>query len=140
MSISNSLTAITVNNTNIRSLNNTVEGATYKNLTRILDLKSEVNILIDTRTNLDGVNKIFNCNKLKWRLGHFRHQGTYTPAKVIVMIYDKNRVQVKDLKIIQNGQLISFRVKINTNWINFVSVYGPPEGDNPDFFLTTKLP
>ena len=54
------------------------------------------------------------------------------------MIYDKNRVKVKDLKIIQNGQLISFRVKVNTSWINFVSVYGPPEGDNPDFFCNIK--
>ena len=54
------------------------------------------------------------------------------------MIHDKNRVQVKDLKIIQNGQLISFRVKVNNTWINFVSVYGPPKGDNPDFFLTSK--
>ena len=54
------------------------------------------------------------------------------------MIYDENRVQVKDLKIIQNGQLISFRVKVNITWINFVSIYGPPEADNSDFFLTTK--
>ena len=82
-------------------------GATYKKITRVLDLKSEVNVLIDTRTNLEGVKKLFNCNKLKWRLGHFRHQGTYTPAKGMVLIYDKNSVQVKDLKIIQNGQLIT---------------------------------
>ena len=112
LSANSTLTAITVNITNIRSLSTTVAGATYKKLTGILDLKNEVNILIDTRTNLDGVNKVFNGNKLKWRLGHFRHQGSYTPAKGIVMIYDKNRVQVKDLKIIQNGQLISFRVNI----------------------------
>ena len=36
------------------------------------------------------------------------------------------------------GQLISLRVKANNTWINFVSVYAPPEGDNPDFFLTSK--
>ena len=60
------LTAIFVSFTNIRSLSTTVAGATYKKITRLLHLKSEVNVLIDTRTNLDGVNKLFNSNKLKW--------------------------------------------------------------------------
>ena len=76
----NSLTAISVNFTNIRSLSTTVAGATYKKFTRVLDLKCEVNVLLDTRTNLDGVNKLFNSNKLKW------HQGSYTPNKGIVLI------------------------------------------------------
>ena len=83
-------------------------GATDRKVTRVLDLKCEVNVLIDTRTNLDGVNKLFNSNKLKWRLGHFKHQGSYTPNKGIVLIYDKHRVQVKDLKIIKNGQPYKF--------------------------------
>ena len=80
----NSLTAISVNFTNIRSLSTTVAGATHKKITRVLDLKCEVNVLIDTRNNLDGVNKLFNSIKLKWRLGHFKHQGSYTPNKGIV--------------------------------------------------------
>ena len=44
----NTLTAISVSVTNIRSLSTTVAGATYKKITRMLDLKSEVNVLIDT--------------------------------------------------------------------------------------------
>ena len=103
----NTLTAISVNFTNIRSLSTTVTGATHKKITRVLDLKCEVNVLIDTRTNLEGVNKLFNSSKLKWRLGHFKHQGSYTQNKGIVIIYDKLRVQVKDLKLIKNGQRIS---------------------------------
>ena len=98
----NTLTAISVNFTNVRSLSTTVAGATHKKITRVLDLKCEVNVLIDTRTNLEGVNKVFNSSKLKWRLGHFKHQGSYTQNKGIVIIYDKLRVQVKDLKIIKN--------------------------------------
>ena len=34
--------------------------------------------------------------------------------------------------------MLSFKVKINNDWINFTSVYAPPEEDNPDFFLKTK--
>ena len=62
------LTAISVNITNIRSLSTTVAGATHKKITRLLDMKSEVNIIIDSRTSLDGVNKLFNCQSLKWCL------------------------------------------------------------------------
>ena len=75
---------------------------------KFTDIK--INILIDTRTNLDGVNKMFNCSKLNWKLGQFWRIGTYNQAKGILLNYDKNMVQVKDLKIIQHGQLISFRV------------------------------
>ena len=44
-------------------------------------------------------------------------------------------VKLKDLKIIKNGQLLSFKVKIDNDWINFTAVYAPPEEDNLDFFL-----
>ena len=84
-------------------------GATHKKITSGLDLKCEVNVLIDTRTNLDGVNKLFNSNKLEWRLGHFKHQGSYTPNKGIVLIYDKHRVQIKDLKILKKRATHKFQ-------------------------------
>ena len=80
----------------------------------------------------------FNSHNLKWRLSHFKHKGSYTPVKGIVMVYDRTRVQVDNLNVIQDGQLLSFRVKVNNTWINCVSIYGPPEGDNSDFFLNTK--
>ena len=102
---------------------------------RLLELKCAVNILIDTRTTIEDVNELFQSNKIKWKLGH---QGSYTPAKGIVIIYDKNLVKIKDLKIIKLGQLLSFKVKINNDWINFTSVYAPPECDDPEFFLKTK--
>ena len=77
-------------------------------------------------------------NKLKWKLGHLKHQCTHTKAKGIFIIYNKNMVTIKDLKITQNGQLLSFKVKINNDWINFTSVYTPPEEDNPEFFLNAN--
>ena len=80
------LTAISVNVTNIRSLSTTVAGATHKKITRLLDLKSEVNIIIDSRTSLNGVNNFFNSHNLKWRLSHFKNKCSYTPAKGVVMI------------------------------------------------------
>ena len=113
-------------------------GATFKKFTRILDLKCEVNIIIDSRTSLQGVNSLFNSQNLKWRLGNFRHKGSYTLVKGIVMVYDRTRVQVDNLNVIEEGQLLSFRVKVNNTWLNCVTVYGPPEGDNSNFFLKTK--
>ena len=38
----------------------------------------------------------------------------------------------------QKGQLLSFKAKINTNWVNFVTIYAPPHDDNPDFLLHAK--
>ena len=59
------ITSIDVNITNIRSLSTTVAGATHKKITRLLELKCAINVLIDTRTNIEGVNNIFQNNKLK---------------------------------------------------------------------------
>ena len=103
-------TAVSVNVINIRSLSTTVAGASFKKLTRILDLKCEINIIIDSRTSLQGVNGLFNSHNLKWRLGNFRHKGSYSNVKGIVMVYDRTRVQVDNLNIIKEEQLLSFRV------------------------------
>ena len=54
------------------------------------------------------------------------------------MVYDITRVQVDNPYVVQEGQLLSFRVKVNNTWINGVTVYGPSEGDNSNFFLNTK--
>ena len=110
VSTNRTLTAISVNVINMRSLSTTVAGATYKKITRLLDMKSEVNIIIDSRTSLNGVNNLFNSQSLKWHLSHFKHKGSYTPAKGIVMIYDRTRVQVDDLNVIQDRQRLSFRL------------------------------
>ena len=34
--------------------------------------------------------------------------------------------------------MISFKLKIKNDWVNFTTVYAPPEEDIPDFFLKAK--
>ena len=63
--------------TNIRSLATLVAGATRAKITRIVDLNCDLNILIDTRTSVEDVEKIFLNHKLKWKLSQFKHIKTY---------------------------------------------------------------
>ena len=84
------ITSFEINVTNIWSLSTIVMGATWKKLTRILDLKCAINILIDNCTLTEDVEKIFLSHKLKLKLGHFKHIGTYTKTKEIIVIYGKN--------------------------------------------------
>ena len=58
--------------------------------------------------------------------------------KGIIVKNDNNLVKVKDLKVIQAGQLVSFLVKANNDWANFTTMYAPPEDDNPPFMLNAK--
>ena len=53
------ITSLDINVTNIWSQTTTVTAATRKKLTRIIDLKCAINILIDTRTLIEDVEKIF---------------------------------------------------------------------------------
>ena len=47
-------------------------------------------------------------------------------------------VQIKDLQIIQTGQLVSFKAKANNDWVNFTTMYAPSDEDNPHFMLKAK--
>ena len=48
-------------------------------------------------------------------------------------MYHKNLVKVEDLKVIQAGQLVSFLVKANNDWVNFTTMYASVDEDNPNF-------
>ena len=108
--------------TNIRSLSTTVPGATRSKITRILDLNCDLNILIDTRTSIEDVEKIFLNHKMKWKLAQFKHIGTYTKQKGIIIFFKPSIVQIKDLQIIVNGQLVNFKAKANNDWVNFTTM------------------
>ena len=45
---------------------------------------------------------------------------------------------IRNLKIIKDGQLASFQVKANNDWINFTTIYTPHDDDNPEFMLQSK--
>ena len=130
---SKTINSVDINVTNIWILSTTVTGATRKKITRILDLNCAVNILIDKSTSLKEVDNIFLNGKLNWKLGHFKHIGTYTKNKGIIVIYDNNLV-----KVIQSGQLVCFLLKANNDWVNFSTMYAPPDNDNPQFMLNAK--
>ena len=112
--------------------------ATRKKLTRILDLTCTINILTDTCTSIEDVDKTFLNRKLVWKLGNFKHLGTYTKMKGIINIYNNSIVKVKQLKIVQAGQLVSFLVKANNDWVNFTTIYAPADKDNTNFMLKAK--
>ena len=99
---------------------------------------ARVDLLINTHTSIEDVDKIFQSHKLKWKLGHFKHIGTYTKNKGFIVIYNNNLLKVKDLKVILVGQLVSFLVKVNNDWINFTTMYAPPDDNNPNFMLNGK--
>ena len=111
------ITSLHCSVTNIRSLATSVASATRAKITRIIDLICDLSILIDTHTSVEDVEKIFLNHKLKWKLSQFKHIGTYT--KGIIVFYKPNVVKIKDLKIIQAGQLVSFQAKVNNDWVNF---------------------
>ena len=132
------ITSLDINVTHIWSLSTIVTGATRKKLTRIIDLKCAVNILINTCTSIEDVDKIFQSHKLKWKLGLFKHIGTYTENKGFIVIYNNNLVKVKDLKVIQAGRLVSFLVKVNNDWVNFTTMYAPADDNNKNCMLNGK--
>ena len=113
-------------------------GATRKKITRSLDLKRAFNILIDTRALIEDVEKIFFNHKVKKKLGHLKHIRTYTKTKAIIVMYDENLVKVKDLKVMQAGQLVSFLVVANNDCIDFTTMYAPADENNPKFMLKAK--
>ena len=72
------------------------------------------------------------------KLSQFKHIGTYTKVKGILISYKPNVVKIKDLQIIQTGQLVSFKAKLNNDWVNFTTMYAPSDEDNPHFMLKAK--
>ena len=42
------------------------------------------------------------------------------------------------MKVICDGQLLEFSLKVNNVWVNVVSCYAPPDIDDPSFLLEAK--
>ena len=97
-----------------------------------------MNILLDTKTSLTDTQGIFNSFELKYKLANHRHIGTYTVTKGIIVIYKKNKTTIRNTKIIKEGQTLGFKLKVNSEWINVVAIYAPPERDDPNFFMEAK--
>ena len=132
-----SLSEISISVTNIRSLGITTKNLTHKKLNSILDLKNTVNIIIDSKVSEKEADQICN-NNFKYLLRDFKHVGTLTKIKGILVIYNKHMTAIKNLRTVIEGQLLEFSLKINNIWVNIVSAYAPPDMDDPNFLLEAK--
>ena len=64
--------------------------------------------------------------------------GSYTANKGIIIMYNKDRISIKNFEVVIDGQMIKFQVKHNSNQFNVVAIYAPPERDDPNFLLEAK--
>ena len=50
------------------------------------------------------------------------------------MLYNKDKTKIDDVSIIQEGMLLSFRMKINNKYERILGCYAPSDGDEPEIF------
>ena len=98
--------------TNIRSLGLSTKNLTHKKLSRIIDLKNSINILVDSKITDAEADQVCN-NDFKYLLQDFAHIGTLTKIKEILVLYNKKITKIADLKFIREGQLLEFKFKTN---------------------------
>ena len=132
-----SLSEISISCTNIRSLGISTKNLTHRKLNSILDLKNSVNILIDSKVSETEANQICN-NNFKYLLKDYKYVGSLTKIKGILILCNKHQTKIKNLKVIRDGQLLEFSLKVNNVWVNVVSCYAPPDIDDPSFVLEAK--
>ena len=66
-------TGISVTCTNLRGLGVIVDDLTDKKINRILTLKADVHILIDSQCSEDKFNNFLNKSKYKYMMSNFKH-------------------------------------------------------------------
>ena len=123
---------------NVRSLCATTTKLAIKKVLSILNQKADIYILVSVRINENEFSKLINHETLKYKMASYDYWGSFCKNKGVIVLYKKVSTEIKNFKNHIQGQLISFQARINVTYVNFVPVYGPPEGDNPNFFLTAK--
>ena len=93
-STNKSLSGISITCTNIRGLGVSVKELADKKINRILNLKADVHILIDTRCSEAQFNHFMNTSKFKYMLSNFTHFGSYTKSKGIIVLYNKKSAKL----------------------------------------------
>ena len=84
-------TAISITCTNLRGLGITVKDLADKKINRILNLSAEIHILIDTRCNKEEFNNFLNKSKFKYMLSNYKHEGSYTESKAVIILYNNKK-------------------------------------------------
>ena len=67
-----------------------------------------------------------------------KYVGSYTKNKDVIVLYNQNKMKIDDVSIIQEGMLLSFCLKINTEYIRILGSYAPSDGDEPELFFKCK--
>ncbi len=93
----NSLSELAICCTNIRSLGLSTKNLTHKKLTRILDLKNTINILVDSKITDAEADQVCN-NDFKYLLQDYKHVGALTKIKGILVLYNKKTYENNGLK------------------------------------------
>ena len=137
-SLKRTSTAISLTCTNLRGLGLSVKDLADKKINRILNLSAEIHILIDTRCNKDDFCNFLDKSKFKYLLSNYKHVGTYTNSKGVVILYNNKKVKIDDVSIIEDGMLVSFRLNIQNESIRILGCYAPSSGDEPEFFVKCK--
>ena len=100
-----SLSGISITCTNLRGLGFTVKNLADKKISRILTLKVDVHIIIDSRCSEDKFYNFLNTSQHKYMLSNFKHLGSYTNNRGVIVLYNKNKVKINDFHINQAGNL-----------------------------------
>ena len=64
-------------------------------------------------------------------MSSLKHVGSYTKKKCVIVLYNKNKTKINDVKIIQEGMLSSFRLKTYTDFLRILGSYAPSAEDEP---------
>ena len=59
-------------------------------------------------------------------------------SRGIIVLYNNKKVKIEDLPVIEEGSIISFRLKIQDYAIRILGCYAPSFGDDPDYFINCK--
>ena len=62
-------------------------------------------------------------------LSNYKHEGTYTESKGVIILYNNKKVKIEHVSIIEDGMIVSFRLKIPNETIRILGCYAPSSGD-----------
>ena len=96
-SLKKSQSGISITCTNVRGLGCSIKELADKKINRILNLKADIHILIDTRCSEAQFNHFMNTSKFKYLLSNFQHFGSYTKTKGIIVLYNKKSAKLINL-------------------------------------------
>merc|ERR1711891_74974 len=102
-SLNKSQSGISITCTNIRGLGVSIKELADKKINRILNLKADIHILIDTRCSEAQFNHFMNTSKFKYLLSNFQHFGSYTKSKGIIVLYNQKKCKIDNFELIKEG-------------------------------------